>query len=105
MAKLQATFDRVGYARSSQAVDMFWGTKADAVGTVTKPLPVSKGRRANGWIWVVIATFTLISLAVVALLPEAHLIPIYWGIAFLGLAWPWLMIGMALMGDRCTRCG
>ncbi len=51
----------------------------------------------------VIGTFTLISLLVVAYLPEAQLVAIYWGIAFLGIAWPWMMIGVALIGDRLTR--
>lgn len=103
MAKFQEHFGHVGYARTTQAVDLFWGTKEDTLGTVTKPLPTTKGRRANIWIWIVIATFTLISLGVVALLPEEHLILIYWIIAFLGIAWPWLMIGTALIGDRLTR--
>ena len=43
-----------------------------------------------------IATFTLISLGVVAYLPESRLVAIYLAIAFLGIAWPWLMIGVAL---------
>jgi hypothetical protein len=52
---------------------------------------------------VVIAAFTLISLGVVSFLPDSRLIPIYLGIAFLGIAWPWLMIGIALGADRLTR--
>jgi hypothetical protein len=40
---------------------------------------------------------------VVALLPPEQLVPIYWGIAFLGIAWPWMMIGVALVGDLLTR--
>jgi SAM-dependent methyltransferase len=103
LAAFKHHFADVGYARSSAAVDLFWGTKAEPTGTVCRPLPDEKGRRANLWIWVVIATFTLISLGVVALLPEERLVPIYWAIAFLGLAWPWLMIGVALVGDGLTR--
>lgn len=103
MEKFKAHFAEVGYARSSQAVDLFWGTKSDATGTVSRPLPHTKGRRASVWIWVVIATFTLISLGVVAYLPMEELVPIYWVIAFLGLAWPWMMIGAAITGDRLTR--
>ena len=40
---------------------------------------------------------------VVSYLPDSRLIPIYLGIAFLGVAWPWLMIGLALVADRLTR--
>lgn len=103
MGKFTAHFGDVGYARSNQAVDLFWGTKADAVGTVSKPLPPQKGRRASLRDWGVILLFTLISLGVVLYLPAAQLVPIYWGIAFLGLAWPWMMIGTAFACDRLTR--
>lgn len=102
-AKFTKNFGNVGYARSSQAVDLFWGEKGPDVGTVSKPLPPPKGRRASLRDWGVILTFTLISLAVVLYLPAALLVPIYWGIAFLGLAWPWMMIGTAVAGDRLTR--
>ena len=58
---------------------------------------------ANPWIWIIILTFTLISLGVVALLPEEHLVPIYWVIAISGIAWPWMAIGVALTFDLLTR--
>jgi len=103
MEKFKAHFADAGYARSSQAVDLFWGTKAEVVGTVSRPLPPSKGRRAGIGVWSVILTFTLISLVVVAYLPEEHLVALYWGIAFMGLAWPWMMLGTALTADRLTR--
>jgi len=105
MEKFKAHFAEVGYTRSSQAVDLFRGTKAEPIGTVSLPLRHTKGRRANVWIWVVIATFTLLSLGVVSILPESQLVPIYLGIAFLGIAWPWMMIGLALAGDRLTAPG
>lgn len=101
--KFRANFGDVGYARSTQAVDLFWGTRGDAVGTVSRPLPATKGRRAGIGPWLVILLFTLVSLGVVAYLPEAQLVPLYWGIAVAGLAWPWLMIGTAVTADRLTR--
>lgn len=101
--KFKSHFAEIGYARSSQAVDLFWGTKGEPVGTVGRPLPEMKGRRANPWIWIIILTFTLISLGVVALLPAEHLVPIYWVIAVSGLAWPWMAIGAALTFDLVTR--
>src|SRR4051794_14497919 len=100
--KFKAHFAEVGYARTSQAVDLFWGTRAEPAGTVSRPLPRETNRR-TARVWAVIATFTLISLGVVSYLPESRLIPIYLGIAFLGIAWPWLMIGIALAADRLTR--
>lgn len=98
----KAHFADVGYARSSQAVDLFWGTKSDTVGTASRPLPENVKRRTKR-VWVVIGAFTLISLGVVSFVPFDILVPIYWGIAFMGLAWPWIMIGVALIGDRLTR--
>ena len=56
---------------SWQAVDLFWGTKAAADRHRLPTVAGHKGRRANPWIWVVIATFTLISAAVVVYLPES----------------------------------
>ena len=100
--KFQANFADVGYARSSQAVDLFWGTKSEITGTVTTPLPQKENRRKN-WVWGIIGIFTLISLGVVAYLPEAHLVNIYWGIAISGLTWPWIMIGIAIAGEWITR--
>jgi SAM-dependent methyltransferase len=96
-------FGDVGYARHSAAVDLFWGTKTEAVGTTSMPLPVFKGRRAGIGNWLVVLTFTLISALVVAYLPESLLVPIYLGIAFLGVAWPWMMIGTALLGNALTK--
>ncbi len=95
-------FAAVGYARSSQAVDLFWGTKAEPVGTASTPLPVNVKRRTK-WVWVVIGAFTLISLGVVSVVPLDTLVPIYSGIALMGVAGPWLMIAVALIGDRLTR--
>ncbi len=103
MERFKTHFADVGYARSSQAVDMFWGTKAEPTGTVSRPLPVSRGRRGGIRTWLVILSFTLVSLIVVAYLPEEQLVPIYWGIAFLGLAWPWMMIGTAVTADHVSR--
>jgi SAM-dependent methyltransferase len=100
--KFKAHFGEVGYARSSQAVDLFWGTKCDAVGTESRPLPRKENRR-KPWVWLVVLTFTFISLGVVAVLPESQLVPIYWAIAISGLTWPWIGIGAALAGDRLTR--
>ena len=37
--------------------------------------------------------------------PESQLVAIYLVIASLGIAWPWLMIGVALLGDLLTRPG
>ena len=103
LEKFKANFGDVGYARSSQAVDLFWGTKGDVVGTVSRELPKPRGRHAGIGNWLVVLMFTLISLAVVAYLPEEHLVALYWGIAFLGLAWPWMMIGTAVTADRLAR--
>jgi SAM-dependent methyltransferase len=100
--KFRAHFAEVGYARTSQAVDLFWGTRSEPIGSTSRPLP-RKEKRRTIWVWVVIATFTLISLGVVAYLPESRLVGIYLGIAVMGLAWPWLMIGVALAGDWLTR--
>ena len=104
MAELAARFAGVCYDRTSQAVDLFWGAKADPPGVGARPLVPRATRRGAG-IWLVIGLFTLISLGVVMYLPERHLVAIYLGVAFLGLAWPWLMIGVALAGDRLTRAG
>src|SRR5262245_5594627 len=103
MEKFKKHFANVGYARSSQAVDMFWGTKGEPTGSVTRPLPIHKGRRSSIWIWLVVLAFTRISGLVVAFLPTAQLVPIYWFIAISGLTWPWLSIGAALVMDRLTR--
>lgn len=100
--KFKSNFAQVGYARTSQAVDLFWGTKAEPIGTVSRPLPEKENRRTI-WVWAVIATFTLVSLGAVAYLPESQLVAIYLAIAFLGIAGPWLMIGLALVGDLLTH--
>jgi SAM-dependent methyltransferase len=100
--RFKANFADVGYARSSQAVDLFWGTKSETTGSVSTALPVKENRR-QWWAWIVIGIFTLISLGVVVYLPEEYLVGIYWGIAILGLAWPWIMIGTAIAGDWLTR--
>ena len=100
--RFQKQFGDVGYHRTSQAVDLFWGTKSEVVGTNATVLPKPASRRTI-WIFVVIAAFTLISLGVVAFLPTAQLIPIYWLIAISGLTWPWLAIALALIGERMTH--
>lgn len=100
--KFKAHFAEVGYARTTQAVDLFWGTKSEPVGTTSRPLPQKEKRRTIG-VWAVVLTFTLISLGVVSYLPEAELVGIYLVIAFMGLAWPWLMIGTALAGHTLMR--
>ena len=100
--RFRTTFADAGYPRTSQAVDLFWGTKAEPTGQTATPLPKPASRRTV-WILVVILTFTLISLGVVAFLPASQLVPIYWAIAVSGLTWPWIMIGVALAGDRLTR--
>ena len=100
--RFRTTFADAGYRRTSQAVDLFWGTKAEPTGQTATPLPKPASRRTV-WILVVILTFTLISLGVVAFLPASQLVPIYWAIAVSGLTWPWIMIGIALLGDRLTR--
>jgi SAM-dependent methyltransferase len=103
MATFRTHFADVGYARTSHAVDLFWGTNAEPVGTVTRPLPRSTGRRDSIGNWLVVALFSLISLGVVAYLPNAHLVAIYLAIAISGLTWPWLGIGVALVADWITR--
>lgn len=100
--RFKTQFAEVGYARTTHAVDLFWGTKSEPTGTTTRPLPQKENRRTLR-VWAVIALFTLISLGVVVYLPESQLVAIYLTIAFLGIAWPWLMIGMAIVGDRLTR--
>jgi hypothetical protein len=105
MVTFQQYFDRIGYQRTSEAVDLFWGTKAQHTGTVVRPLPRTTGRRDSLANWLVVGLFSLISLGVVAYLPEAHLVAIYWAIAVLGLTWPWFMIAVAIVGDWLTRRG
>ena len=100
--KFKAYFAEVGYARAPQAVDLFWGTRAEPTGTVSTPLPKKENRRKIG-VWGIVALFTLISAAVVAYLPPSLLIPIYLGIAILGAVWPWMMIGVAIVGEWMTR--
>jgi len=100
--KFRAHFAQVGYARTSQAVDLFWGVKAEPTGSTCRPLPQKESRRTV-WVWLVIALFTLISSAVVAWLPVSRLIAIYGVIAFLGIAWPGLMIDLALLGELLSR--
>ena len=100
--ELKQRFANVGYARTSHAVDLFWAQKSDSVGTESTPLPQKEGRRTI-WVWVVIFTFTMISLGVVMYLPESRLVAIYLFIAFLGVAWPWIMIAIALLGEWTTR--
>lgn len=101
--EFKAHFGEVGYARTSHAVDLFWGTKAEPRGTISRPLPPKVGRRARLRDWLVVVLFSLISMAVVSYLPYAQIVPIYLGIAILGIAWPWLMIGIAIVGDAFER--
>ena len=101
--EFKAQFADVGYLRSSQAVDLFWGSRSEPIGTVTRPLPPSRGRRSDVRIWAVIGMFTLLSFMTIAWLPTSQLIGIYLGITFLGIAWPWLMIAVAIVGDKLTR--
>jgi SAM-dependent methyltransferase len=105
MEMFKTYFADVGYARTSYAVDLFWGTRAEPTGTVCRPLPRKTGRRDSLGNWLVVGLFSLISLWVVAYLPRAHLLALYWGIAILGLTWPWMMIGVALAGDWLARHG
>ena len=84
------------------AVDLFWGTRGEEIGSTSQALPQEENRR-TARVFVVIGTFTLISLGVVAYLPQPLLVAIYLGIAILGVTWPWLMIGVAILGDRLTR--
>ncbi len=100
--KFTTHFADVGYARASQAVDLFWGTRGETTGTTSRPLP-QKEKRRTIWVWVVVLTFTLLSAGVVDYLPQNQLVPIYLVIAFLGVAWPWIMIGTAILGDCLTR--
>ncbi|MED5447980.1 MAG: class I SAM-dependent methyltransferase [Planctomycetota bacterium] len=100
--KFLAHFCDIGYARAPQAVDLFWGTRGETVGSTSQALPQEENRR-TARVFVVIGAFTLISLGVVAYLPEKLLVNIYLGIAIMGVAWPWLMIGIAILGDRSTR--
>jgi SAM-dependent methyltransferase len=96
--RFRENFADAGYLRSASAIDLFWGTKGEAVGTISRPLP-QKEKRRTVWVWVVILTFTLISLGVVAVLPESQLVALYIGIAVSGLTWPWIMIGVAIVGE------
>jgi SAM-dependent methyltransferase len=103
MYEFKKHFANNGYARSSHAVDLFWGTKAEPVGTVSAPLPKPKGFHGNYRDWIVVVLFSSVSLALVAYMPDSMLLGIYWGIAILGLVWPWLTIGAAVLCDRVTR--
>jgi SAM-dependent methyltransferase len=100
--RFRRQFAEVGYARSGQAVDLFWGTKAEPVGTAATELPGPFNRR-NWTVWAVIGTVMLVSLGVVAHLPTAYLVSMYLFIAAAGLLWPWLMIGVAVAADRLAR--
>src|SRR5262245_51664388 len=42
MDDLKKHFADVGYARTSHAVDLFWGTRSEPTGTVARPLPPSR---------------------------------------------------------------
>jgi SAM-dependent methyltransferase len=100
MATLKGWFGRIGYARTSHAVDLFWATKGEPVGTVEAPLPAPPRWKVFLRILGVIFLVFLFTLFVAALLVDTSLYGILAGIAVLGLAWPWLMIGVALSADR-----
>jgi SAM-dependent methyltransferase len=102
METLAEQFGDLGYARSSHAVDLFWGTKVDRPGTISAPLPVVSKWLAVLKVFGVIAGFTAAALAMAFHLPDAWLKPSLLGIALLGLAWPWLMIGLTLALDALT---
>jgi ubiquinone/menaquinone biosynthesis C-methylase UbiE len=95
-------FGDIGYARTSHAVDLFWGSNAEPVGTVCSAPPKAKGR-LDYKPWTVIAIVSIISMLIVEFLPREYLISIYLVIAFLGIAWPWMAIAFALLCDRFVR--
>jgi SAM-dependent methyltransferase len=103
MKILRDHFGEIGYARTSHAVDLFWGAKVARVGTVATPLP-----RASAWLATlkvlgVIGVVTCLTLAIATLLSDAWLAPSLLGIAILGLAWPWMMIAGTLILDTALR--
>ena len=103
MATLREHFGDLGYARSSHAVDLFWGTKNDRPGTVSAPLPQVPTWIALLKVLGVIACVTCLTLALATYLPDAWLQASLLGIAILGLVWPWLMMGAALALDAAGR--
>ncbi len=103
MATLRHSFGDLGYARSSFAVDLFWGTKTASLGNISTPLPRVPKWLATLKVLGVIAGFTCVAPGLASFLPDPWLKPSLVGIAVLGLAWPWMMIGVALALDAACR--
>jgi SAM-dependent methyltransferase len=103
MATLSPHFGELGYARSWHAVDLFWGTKGARVGTLETPLPRTSARLATLKVLGVIGAVTCLTLVITTALPDSWLAPSLLGITILGLAWPWIMIGVALVLDAACR--
>lgn len=99
METLKQHVGDIGYARTSFAVDLFWGTKGATTGSVSAPLPVIPKWKAVLRIVSVIFTVFLGTLFAGSLLLDNSLYGILIGIAVMGLVWPWLMIGVAIVGD------
>jgi SAM-dependent methyltransferase len=99
MATLQAHFGRIGYARTSHAVDLFWATKGEPIGTVEAPPPAAPKWQVVCRILGVILLVFLLTFCVAALLMDTSLFGILLGIAVLGFVWPWIMLGLALGVD------
>jgi ubiquinone/menaquinone biosynthesis C-methylase UbiE len=93
-------FANVGYARSSYAVDLFWGTKGGAIGNVVAPLPrIAAWLRALG-ILSVIGTVSFTTFCLAVGLTGVSLYPYLLGIAIAGLALPWAGIFLMRAIDR-----
>lgn len=103
MRVISEHFTDIHYSRTSFAVDLFWGTKADTTGVVIAPLP-----KTPAWLrllgilsvvgWVGFLTF-LLALA----LTGTNLYPILLGIAIAGLVLPWIGIGLMNFIDAALR--
>lgn len=101
METMRRYFADVSYARSSHAVDLFWGTKGGATGTVAKALP-----RIAGWlralgILSVIATVGFLTFCLAVALTGVSLYPYLAAIAVAGLVLPWVGIYALRLNRYC----
>lgn len=99
MELLRRHFGGVGYERTSHAVDLFWARKDAPIGSVSAPLPPARGMRSELKNWGVVSLFAALTVLLAWALEGVALLPILYGMAALGLTWPWLSIGLALLAD------
>jgi hypothetical protein len=85
------------------AVDLFWGIKGPAIGSVSAPHPtISAGPRLLGKLSVV-ASVGLVTLNLSLRLADLAIQPVLLAIAILGLTLPWAIIGLMQLIDNNRR--